>query len=95
MASCRWLLLPQDCAKFAPKALVSLAQVVSSAMSVTNRYARCSVTKTVTMLAPNRVSVMEKKRIFCVQCITDVTNTDHTRGDSQWWQASGGLLLTQ
>ncbi|KAG6958092.1 hypothetical protein JG688_00010658 [Phytophthora aleatoria] len=40
---------------------------------------RCSVTKTVTMLAPNRVSVMEKKRIFCVQCITDVTNTDALR----------------
>ncbi|ETM52781.1 hypothetical protein L914_03646 [Phytophthora nicotianae] len=40
---------------------------------------RCSVAKTLAMLASNRVSVMEKKRVFCVQCISDVTNTDALR----------------
>ncbi|OWZ00065.1 hypothetical protein PHMEG_00028827, partial [Phytophthora megakarya] len=38
--------------------------------------ARCSVTKTMAMVAPNRVSVMEKKRVFCVQCINDVVKTN-------------------
>ncbi|KAG7387893.1 hypothetical protein PHYPSEUDO_013544 [Phytophthora pseudosyringae] len=40
---------------------------------------RCSVVKTVAMLAPNRVSAVEKKRVFCVQCINDVVKTDAVR----------------
>ncbi|KAL4115066.1 hypothetical protein PRIC2_013961 [Phytophthora ramorum] len=41
--------------------------------------ARCSVIKTVVMLAPNKVSMIEKKRAFCVQCINDVVRTDASR----------------
>lgn len=40
---------------------------------------RCSVVKTVVKLAPNQVSVVEKKRVFCVQCISDVARVDAVR----------------
>ncbi|GMF21581.1 unnamed protein product [Phytophthora lilii] len=41
--------------------------------------ARCSVMKTVVVLASNQMSVVEKKRAFCVQCVNDVVRTDAVR----------------
>jgi hypothetical protein len=41
--------------------------------------ARCSVTKTVVMIAPNQPTVVEKKRVFCVQCVNDVVHADAVR----------------
>ncbi|RLN98178.1 hypothetical protein BBJ28_00025353 [Nothophytophthora sp. Chile5] len=37
---------------------------------------RCSVTKTVVVLAPDQISVIEKKRVFCSQCINGVVRND-------------------
>ncbi|KAG7395370.1 hypothetical protein PHYBOEH_003880 [Phytophthora boehmeriae] len=40
---------------------------------------RCSVAKKVVKLAPNKMSVIEKKRFFCLQCFNDAVRVDAVR----------------
>ncbi|GMF43619.1 unnamed protein product [Phytophthora fragariaefolia] len=40
---------------------------------------RCSVQKTIVVIAPNKESVIEKKRAFCIQCINEAVRADTVR----------------